>query len=164
MFCAIFIQRVANLVLIRESAMAHLIHSVLPVPPRKIAYIHPDDSVKECIKQMVEKDIGALVVFDNDTHLIGIVSERDILRCYFHKNLSLETAKVSDVVYTNVTILSPHDSVEKAMQVITETKRRHVLIQEEGELLAILSIGDLLYHVLEDKLRVIEHLENYIHS
>ncbi|HAU2083525.1 TPA: CBS domain-containing protein, partial [Legionella pneumophila] len=78
--------------------------------------------------------------------------------------LSLETAKVSDVVYTNVTILSPHDSVEKAMQVITETKRRHVLIQEEGELLAIFSIGDLLYHVLEDKLRVIEHLENYIHS
>ncbi|HAU2046321.1 TPA: CBS domain-containing protein, partial [Legionella pneumophila] len=78
--------------------------------------------------------------------------------------LSLETAKVSDVVYNNVTILSPHDSVEKAMQVITETKRRHVLIQEEGELLAILSIGDLLYHVLEDKLRVIEHLENYIHS
>lgn len=144
--------------------MAHLIHSILPVPPRKIAYIHPEDSVKKCIKLMVEKDIGALVVFDNDSNLIGIVSERDILRYYFHQGLNLETAKVLDVVYTDVSILSPHDSVEKAMQVITETKRRHVLIQEEGELLAILSIGDVLYHILEDKMRVIEHLENYIHT
>ncbi|KGP63669.1 hypothetical protein EP47_03350 [Legionella norrlandica] len=144
--------------------MAHLIHSVLPIPPRKIVFIHPEDSVRKCINLMVENDIGALVVADSDANLIGIVSERDILRSCFYKSIDLETAKALDVVYTKVTILSPHDAVEKAMQAITETKRRHVLIQENGELLAILSIGDLLYHLLEDKMRVIEHLENYIHT
>lgn len=142
--------------------MAHLIYSVLPMPPRKIEYVRPDDSIKKCIDLMAELDIGALVVVDDDNNLIGIVSERDIVRSCLHKCINLETSKAADVVYTQVTILSPHDVVEKAMQAITQTKRRHILIQENGELLAILSIGDLLFHLLDDKARVIEHLENYI--
>jgi CBS domain-containing protein len=147
-----------------ESIMAHLIHSVLPVPPRKIVYIHPQDSLKNCINIMVENDIGALVVVDENNQLIGIVSERDVVRSCYYKGLDVETATASDVVYTKVSILSPHDVVEKAMQIITETKRRHILIKEGGELLAILSIGDLLFHLLEDRARVIEHLENYINT
>jgi CBS domain-containing protein len=147
-----------------ESIMAHLIHSVLPVPPRKIVYIHPKDPLKDCIKIMVENDIGALVVVDDNNQLVGIVSERDVMRSCFNKGLDTEKATASDVVFTKVSILSPHDAVEKAMQTITETKRRHILIREDGELLAILSIGDLLYHLLEDRARVIEHLENYINT
>ena len=142
--------------------MAHLIHSVLPVPPRKIVYIHPEDTVKKCIDLMVNLNIGALVVVDNDNNLIGIVSERDLVQTFFHQSLDLNTAKVADVVFKKVTILSPHDTVDRAMQAITETKRRHILIRENDEFLAILSIGDLLFHLLDDKARVIEHLENYI--
>ena len=63
---------------------------------------------------------------------------------------------------TKVTILSPHDLVEKAMQAMTETKRSHVLIRENGNFVAILSIGDLLYYLLEESTRVIAHLEHYI--
>lgn len=113
---------------------------------------------------MAENNIGALVVMDNENKLIGIVSERDIVFSCIHKGLDIKTAKVSDVVYTKVTILSPHDAVEKAMQAMTDTKRRHILICENGEYIAILSIGDMLYHLLEDRARVIEHLENYIHT
>jgi CBS domain-containing protein len=144
--------------------MAYLIHSVLPTPPRKVVFIQPNETVKKCIDTMTELDIGALVVMDNHKGLVGIVSERDILRACFAKGLNPEEAKVSDVAFTKVTILSPHDPVEKAMQAMTETKRRHVLIYDKDELLAILSIGDLLYHLLEDKARVIEQLENYIHT
>lgn len=144
--------------------MAHLIHSVLPMPPRKIIFIHPEDSVKKSIDLMTDLDIGALVVVDENDELIGIVSERDIVRSCLHQCVDLNTAKVEDVVFTKVTILSPHDSVDKAMQAMTDTKRRHVLICEDDEFLAILSIGDLLYHLLEDKAREIEHLENYIHT
>ncbi|HHS9640511.1 TPA: CBS domain-containing protein [Legionella anisa] len=145
--------------------MADLIHNALPSPKRKIMYIHPDDSVRKSIDMMTEHDIGALVVVDNDNQLVGIVSERDIVRSCLHKCINLETGKVSDVVYRDVTILSPNDVVEKAMQAMTATKRRHVLIRDENnEFVAILSIGDLLYHMLEDKLRVIEQLENYIHT
>lgn len=144
--------------------MAYLIHNVLPVPPRKIAFIHPNDTVKKSIELMNDLDIGALVVTDDKKKLHGIISERDIVRSCLHKCLDLNTAKVSDVVYTQVTILSPHDAVEKAMQAMTDTKRRHVLICEDGEFIAILSIGDLLYHLLEDKSRVIEYLQQYIHA
>jgi len=145
--------------------MTNLIHNVLPMPRRKIVYIHPDDSVKKCIDLMTELDIGALVVVDHNNQLIGMVSERDIVRSCLHKSTNLEKSKVSSVVYKKVTILSPHDAVEKAMQAMTETKRRHVLIRDENnEFIAILSIGDLLYHLLDDKARVIEQLENYIHT
>ncbi|KTD56606.1 CBS domain protein [Legionella santicrucis] len=145
--------------------MADLIHNALPTPRRKIIYIHPEDSIKKCINLMSEMDIGALVVVDNENQLIGIVGERDIVRSCLHRCINLETAKVADVVYKEVAILSPNDHIEKAMQVITATKRRHVLIRDENnEFIAILSIGDLLYHLLEDKARVIEQLENYIHT
>lgn len=144
--------------------MAHLIHNVLPMPRRKIVYIHPDDSIKKCINLMTEHDIGALVVVDRENQLIGIVSERDIIRACLHNTLDLSKTKASDIAYTEVTILSSHDIVEKAMQAMTATKRRHVLIRDTDEFIAIVSIGDLLYHLLEDKSRVIEQLENYIHT
>jgi CBS domain-containing protein len=67
-------------------------------------------------------------------------------------------------VYKEVSILDVNDSVEKAMEVITLTKRRHVLINEEGKLVAIISIGDVLFSLIDDKSRLIEHLEAYIHS
>ena len=85
------------------------------------------------------------------------MSERDIVRSCLHRCINLETGKVSDVVNKDVTILNSNDVVEKAMQAMTATKRRHGII-------AILSIGDVLYHLLEDKARVIEQLENYIHT
>lgn len=144
--------------------MAHLIHSVLPRPPRKIRYISPDDTVKKCIEVMAESNIGALVVLDKEKKLLGIVSERDIVLSCLHKNLDIHTAKASDIVFTDVTVLGSDDLVEKAMQAMTETKRRHILICEKERLVAILSIGDVLFHLLEDKAREIEHLEHYIHT
>lgn len=148
-----------------ENKMADLIHSVLPRPRRDIAYIHPEESIRKCIDLMIELDIGAVVVVDEHKKLLGMVSERDIVRSCLHQCVNLETGKVADVVYKDVTILSSNDVVEKAMQAMTKTKRRHVLIRDEGdEFIAILSIGDLLFHLLEDKARTIEHLENYIHT
>lgn len=145
--------------------MADLIHSALPTPRRQISYIHPDDSIRKCIDMMSTLDIGALVVVDKRDRLIGIVSERDIVRSCLHRCISLETGTVADVVHKEVTILSPNDTVEMAMQAMTTTKRRHILIRDEQEqFVAILSIGDLLYHVLDDKNRTIEHLEKYIYT
>ena len=144
--------------------MAHLIHNVLPTPRREIAYITFNDSVRNCVKKMAALEIGALVVVDDDHQFMGIVSERDLVRAAVNKNIHLESASVSEVYFPDVTILSPHDAVEKAMQAMIDTKRRHVLIKDKGEFIAIISIGDLLYHLLEDKSRQIEHLEQYIHN
>ncbi|MFT4059898.1 MAG: CBS domain-containing protein [Legionella sp.] len=145
--------------------MAELLHSVLPSPRREIVYIHPEDSIRKCIDIMTNLDIGALVVVDKNNKLVGIISERDIVRSCKQQCVSLEKGKVSEVVFKEVTILSPHDVVEKAMQAMTKTKRRHVLVREDnGEFIAIVSIGDLLYYLLDNKARIIEHLENYIYT
>jgi len=142
--------------------MAYLLHSILPQPRRPITYVHPDVSIAQCVTMMVEDGIGALVVTD-DINLLGIVSERDIVRSLY-KGLPAETTKVSDILYADVSVLTPTDTVEKAMQTITTTKRRHILVVEEDELIAIVSIGDILFKLLEDKARGIEQLENYIHT
>ena len=143
--------------------MASLIHSILPVPRHPIIYTHPDVSVAQCVSIMVQHNIGALVVTDDD-NLLGILSERDIVRALVNEGLSLTSTTASDIMCADVSVLKSSDVVEKAMEVITYTKRRHILVSEEGKLIAILSIGDLLLNLLEDKTRVIEQLENYIHT
>ncbi|KTC68048.1 CBS domain protein [Legionella birminghamensis] len=143
--------------------MAHLIYSALPHPRREIIFIKPDLTVTQCVEMMTKGDIGALVVRDEQS-LLGLVSERDIIRECLFKNLRPDETPAIDVAWKNVSILSVNDPIEKAMEIITLTKRRHLLITENGELTAILSIGDLLFHLLEDKARTIEQLENYIHT
>jgi len=141
--------------------MANLIYSALPQPRRPIIYVKPTLPLSECVKMMTEQDVGALVVSDS-REVLGLVSERDIVRSCLSLELSLNELKAIDVAYAEVSILDINDSVEKAMEVMTKTKRRHILIEEDGELFAILSIGDLLFYLLEDRAHVIEQLETYI--
>ncbi len=143
--------------------MANLIHSILPHPRRPITYTHPDVSVAQCVDIMVQGNIGALVVTDDD-NVLGILSERDIVRSLVNKGLSPTSTKVSEIVHADITVLQSSDTVEKAMEAITYTQRRHILVAEEGKIVAILSIGDLLFNFLEENRRVIEHLEHYIHT
>ncbi|VEG89644.1 CBS domain-containing protein [Legionella spiritensis] len=143
--------------------MAHLIYSVLSNPRREVVSVDSQTSVSKCVAIMTEKDIGALVVRDGDK-IIGIVSEREVLRSCLFKKLPVTKTKAEDIAYKDVSVLSINDPIEKAMEIITKTKRRHVLVMDKGQLVAVLSIGDVLYHLLEDKKRVIEHLENYIRT
>lgn len=139
-----------------------LIYSVLPSPRRRIAFVEPQVSVSRCVTMMTDMDIGALVVSDGE-ELIGIVSERDVIRSCLNKKLPPTKTKAADIAYKEFSVLNVNDTVEKAMEVITKTKRRHVLVKEKGKLVAILSIGDVLFYLLDDQSRVIEHLEKYIH-
>jgi len=143
--------------------MAHLIHSVLPNPRRPIIYIDPKLSVIHCANLMTSQNIGALVVREGD-QLLGMVTERDIVRTCIKPGLILSSMIARDVAYADVSILSVDDPVEEAMAVITNTKRRHILVEEKGEIVALLSIGDLLLNMLDNNARVIQHLENYIHN
>ncbi|MDP1604403.1 MAG: CBS domain-containing protein [Legionella sp.] len=143
--------------------MTQLIYSVLPRKRRPIIFINPELSVAECVELMFAEDIGALVVHD-DLKLLGMVTERDIVRSCLKRDLDQKKITAGEIAYRNVSVLNIDDPVERAMETITLTKRRHVLVSENGELVAILSIGDLLFYLLDDKSRVIEHLENYITS
>ena len=143
--------------------MSNLIHSILPKPARPIIYVHPDMSVHQCIDMMQHENIGALVVTD-DENFLGIVSERDVVYGFSKKGKELLESPVSEILWANVAVLKPTDTVETAMAIIIETKRRHVLVAESGKLVAIVSIGDLLNSILADRTRTIKELENYIHQ
>lgn len=141
--------------------MAYLIYSILPDPRRPVVYVDPDLSVADCVKKMCDDNIGALVV-RNGADLIGMVSERDLVRSCLLQGLDPGKTTAGDIAFRDFSVLSINDTVEKAMETITHTRRRHVLVSDNGELVAILSIGDVLLHLLEDKTRVINHLEKYI--
>lgn len=143
--------------------MAHLIYSALSEPRRPIVYVSPKTTVSQCINLMIKENIGAVIVLERE-NLVGMVTERDIVRSCLSLDLDPHKTTAADVAYPKVSVLNLFDPVEKAMEIITETKRRHILIEENGKFVAILSIGDLLFHLLEDKIRVIEQLENYIHT
>ena len=143
--------------------MTRLILSVLPKPRRPIRFVYPDVVIKQCIEIMVEQDIGALVLSD-DQNVLGILSERDILRNCVMSGRDINSMSAQEAACANISIVKIEDSIEKVMQVITATKRRHVLVEEQGQIVAIVSIGDILFSLLEDNQRVIEQLENYIHT
>lgn len=144
--------------------MANIIHSALPNPRRPIIYIEPSLNAKACVSLMTSHNIGALVVCREDKKLIGMLTEREVVRNCVHQGLNPSQTQAQDIAYTEVSILDINDPLEMAMETMTRTKRRHLLVREHGELIAVLSIGDLLFHLLEEKARVIQHLENYIHS
>lgn len=141
--------------------MSNIIYSILPNPVREIVYIHPDVSVQQCVEVMSRHHIGALVVTD-DQNLLGIVSERDIINGLLVYGEGLLKRPASDILWANEMVLKPTDTVETAMAVMTETKRRHILVGEAGKILTILSIGDLLFSILKNKTAEIQQLEKYI--
>lgn len=143
--------------------MANLIHSILPNPRRPIVYVHPDVSIAQCVEMMVQGNIGALVVSDGETPQ-GILSERDIVRALMHKSFSRTSMKAADLLGETFTILKASDTMEMAMEAMTNTRCRHVLVSEDGKVTALLSIGDLVFHLLQDQSQMIEHLQHYIHS
>ena len=143
--------------------MSNLISSILPNPPRDIIYVHPDVSVEQCVEIMKAHQIGTVVVTDDD-NLLGIVSERDVVHGLVRYHAAVLTQTASDMLHAAVAVLKPSDTVETAMAIMTETKRRHILVADSGKLIAIVSIGDVLLSLLGNHARVIEELEHYIHQ
>lgn len=143
--------------------MTRLIFSLLPTPRRPITYVYPDVVIKQCIETMGVENIGALVVADEE-NVIGILSERDIIRHCLMDNYDTSRITAREVCCADISILQVEDSIEKAMEVISQTKRRHLLVEEQGKTVAIVSIGDILFNFLEDNRRIIEQLKNYIHT
>lgn len=143
--------------------MADILAAVLPKPRRELIFVFPDVSVEQCCDLMIQRDIGALVVMD-DTNIQGIVSERDLVRKCLVCQSDTSQLKASDVMYSNTSILSIEETVEQAMDAMTTTKRRHLLVEEDGNVVAIVSQGDILFYMLKQSQHTVDQLERYIYS
>jgi CBS domain-containing protein len=124
--------------------------------------VGPDDPVLDAIKAMAERHVGALLVMKAG-ELVGIVSERDYARKVILLGRSSSDTSVSQIMSSPVHTVSPRRSIEDCMRVMTERRVRHLPVVENGRVIGVISIGDLVKAVIEDQRQTIEQLEDYIH-
>ena len=119
------------------------------------------ESVFDAISLMAEVNIGAVLVQQDDT-ISGIFTERDYLQKVALKSLSSREIKVGDVMSSPVITADPDDSIQKCMETMTTCHCRHLPVVENGKLLGIVSIGDLVKRLVDEKESEIEQLNQYI--
>ncbi|MCS3807651.1 CBS domain-containing protein [Xanthomonas sp. 4461] len=122
-----------------------------------------DAAVIEAIRLMAEKGIGAVLVMDGE-RLVGIVSERDYARKVVLHDRSSATTSVAEIMSTQVVTVSPSETVERCMQLMTDGRFRHLPVVEGGRVQGVISIGDLVKAVIEMQQRDIDQLQRYIAS
>jgi CBS domain-containing protein len=130
----------------------------------KLQTIDPDKSVHEASRKLVQFNIGALPVCDAEGCLIGIVTERDILRATAKDGSDALTIKVAAIMTRQVVTCTDEEDVESMMEVMTERRIRHLPVLREGRLVNIISIGDLVKATLDESRQEIRYLRDYVAS
>lgn len=125
--------------------------------------IHPDETVLDAIQKMAAKDVGSLVVIE-DGKPVGIFTERHYSRKVFLKGRHSPTTAIREIMSTHIVCVSPEQTIEECMAVMTDKRIRHLPVLDHGELVGIVSIGDLVKSRLADQEFIIEQLAHYIHG
>ncbi len=122
-----------------------------------------DCSVLNALKVMMDKNISALLVMEND-QLKGIFTERDYARKIILQGKSSKDTLIEDVMTANLLTIGIDESIYQCMQIMTDKHIRHLPIIENGKVEGMISIGDVVKFVIEDQKQTIEQLESYINS
>lgn len=125
--------------------------------------VTPETSVFDALKLMADKNVGALLVMNGDV-LHGIMSERDYARKVILLGKSSHELAVRDIMSDKVVSVTPKQTVDDCMGLMTGRRIRHLPVIDNGRVVGVLSIGDLVKAVIEEQLRTIQQLESYIHS
>ena len=136
---------------------------VLDKKGHEVRFIHPSASVFDALRVMAEHNIGSLVVLDDDK-LVGVITERHYAREIALKGKTSQETLVRDIMSTKVFCTRPDQSVQECMAVMTARAVRHLPVLEHGQLVGIVSIGDMVNSVIGDQKFIIEQLEHYIHG
>lgn len=123
--------------------------------------ITPEATVFEAIRLMAEKGIGALVVLEGE-RLAGIISERDYARKMILRGRSSAATPVSEIMTVDVITVNPRESDQRCMELMTDGHLRHLPVMDDGRLIGVLSIGDLVKGIIAEQQSLIQHLEQYI--
>ncbi len=121
----------------------------------------PDDSVHDAVALLVEKDIGALLVI-NQNKLVGVVSERDCTRKTLLNKLSAFDTTVESIMTSRVAYAKLSHTVNECMALMTEKRIRHLPIMDGDNIVCMISLGDLVKEVIAEQQTLIDHLEHYI--
>ncbi len=125
--------------------------------------VTPEASVFDALKLMAEKNVGALLVM-SDSKLRGILSERDYARKVILLGKSSQEIAVRDIMSDKVVCVGPEQTVDECMALMSGKRIRHLPVLAGGQVIGVLSIGDLVKALIEEQQQTIQQLESYIHS
>jgi CBS domain-containing protein len=141
--------------------VAGTIESILNQKKREVWSVSPDATVYDAVAMMAEKNVGALLVVE-DGGLVGVISERDYTRkIMLHGKRSRET-QVREIMSTELTTVDPKEGVDECLRFMTDKRVRHLPVVKDGEICGVVSIGDLVKHVISVQSATLDQLERYI--
>ena len=129
----------------------------------EVITIGPDAGVRELLALLAEHNIGAVIVSSDGSSLDGIVSERDVVR-HLHSDGTVINNTVSAIMTAVVETAAPDDDLDGVMQVMTERRFRHIPVCQDGELVGIISIGDVVKHKIGQLTFERDQLDSYVHQ
>ena len=131
---------------------------------RQIWTISKDQNVMQALLLMSEKNIGAIIIVDNNDFPVGIFSERDYARKIVLKGKSSKDTLLDEVMTKELITVTKDYKIEQCMEIMIEKKIRHLPVLEDRKIVGIISIGDLLKIMIKEQKELIDHLQKFITS
>ena len=139
-----------------------ILENILRLKGGDVAHVAPHATVADVAELLTHRGIGAALVCDGAHHLIGIVSERDIVRCLTLHGGSVLQMTAEQIMTRNPRTVSPSMSVPEAMALMTESRFRHLPVMENGKLVGIVSIGDVVKERISEQDHEVDSLRAYV--
>ena len=140
-----------------------LVQQIINSKGHDVWSIHPDNSVFDAIQEMADKNVGALVVVEDDK-LAGIISERDYARKVILKGKSSKKTIVREIMVSKVICARLDQTIDDCMAIMTEKRIRHLPVMHEKQLTGMITLGDVVKSIIEDQKFEIDELSHYIYS
>ncbi len=137
------------------------VRNILQKKGNSVFSVSPDTSVYDALEDLEEKNLGGLVVVENGK-LIGVFTERDYARKVILKGRSSKETSVRDIMSSRPIFVNPDNTLDECMQLMTDKFIRHLPVMENEELVGVISISDLVRHIIHEKEFIIQNLEHYI--
>ncbi len=137
------------------------IKQVLDNKGHEVLTVRPDDTVLRALELMASKNVGAVIVTENDAP-VGIFTERDYARNVILKGRSSSNTPVRDIMSADVIFVQPEQTVDQCMAIMSDKRFRHMPVMQEGKLVGIVSIGDLVKTIIDEQAFTIQQLQGYI--
>ena len=138
-----------------------VIAHVLAAKGTQVHMIGPADTVFDAVKKMVELNSGSLLVTEGD-EIRGIITERDYLRNIVLAGRTSKTTQVGEIMTTQIVVAKPDTTVEEAMAIMTDRRTRHLPVVDQGKIAGLVSIGDLVKQISQDRKFEVQYLTDYI--
>ena len=138
-----------------------LIRNILDHKGYSIFTAAPDTPLREALREMAEHNVGSLLVFRGE-QVVGILTERDYLRWTVAAKGDPATAQVAEVMDERLHRIRPEQRVDEAMKQMTEVRVRHLIVEDRGRAVGLVSIGDIVHAVIQAQASEIDHLHRYI--